>query len=152
MTQYGPLGLSLGLLAFLVGYVVYQRCFHPLAKYPGPFLASMTNFWKFYHYKTLKFPETMIKIHEKYGPIVRIGPNDLNFNSSSAIPPIYKSGRKMPKSQFYNAFTSFVPNLFGTTNEQVSALIVALIEILKSIESCMLFGAGNWRTAFLSLP
>lgn len=106
-------------LVLLGAYVIYQRYFHPLSKYPGPLLASLTNFWKFYQYSTLKFPEHLIQVHDQYGPIVRIGPNDLNFNNVGAIAPIYRAGRKMPKSIFYNAFTSFVPNVFGATDEQV---------------------------------
>ncbi|KIY04073.1 uncharacterized protein Z520_00765 [Fonsecaea multimorphosa CBS 102226] len=114
--------ITVVVLGALISYVVYQRYLHPLAKYPGPFWASMTNFWKFYHYSTYKLPDTMVKIHEKYGPVVRIGPNDLNFNGARAIAPIYRVGRKMPKGIFYSAFTSFVPNLFGTTDEALHSL------------------------------
>ncbi|KIW17543.1 hypothetical protein PV08_04737 [Exophiala spinifera] len=120
--QLGWRALPLAGILAIVVYVVYLRYFHPLSKYPGPFLASVTNFWKFYQYSTLRFPNTLIKLHEKYGPIVRIGPNDLDFNYPEAIAPIYKTGKKMPKGVFYNAFTSFVPNIFGTTDEHHHAL------------------------------
>lgn len=33
-------------------YIVYYRYFNPLAKYPGPPLASVTNLWKTYHLGT----------------------------------------------------------------------------------------------------
>jgi hypothetical protein len=102
-----------------LGYVIYYRYFHPLAKYPGPFLACLTNFWKAYQYWSLGFHHYMLDLHEKYGPIVRIGPNDLSFNGAEAIAPIYKSGRQMPKSVFYDAFTTFKPNVFGTRDEAV---------------------------------
>ena len=65
-------------------------------------------------------PPNMQALHEKYGPIVRIGPNDLNFNGSEAVVPIFKSGRTMPKSAFYDGFTTFKANLFGTRDEDVS--------------------------------
>ncbi|KAH8816733.1 putative benzoate 4-monooxygenase cytochrome P450 [Xylogone sp. PMI_703] len=104
------------------GYVIYYRYLHPLAKYPGPFLASLTNFWKAYHYWKQDFHHNMLTLHDEYGSIVRIGPNDLAFNGAEAIAPIYKSGRHMPKSVFYDAFTAFKPNVFGTRDETLHGL------------------------------
>lgn len=119
-----PIGIVLvGFGLYLVAYVVYQRYFHPLAKYPGPFLASLTNFWKAYEVGTLAFPTRLCAVHEKYGSVVRIGPNDLVFNNAEAIVPIYKSGRKMPKGNFYDGFVSTVPDIFSTRDENVSFLI-----------------------------
>ncbi|OAL45725.1 cytochrome P450 [Pyrenochaeta sp. DS3sAY3a] len=107
----------------LIGiYVVYYRYFHPLSKFPGPFLASFTNVWKAYHLSTLRMPETITKLHEEYGSVVRVGPNDLSFNSGSAVTSIYKAGRSLPKTSFYNGFTAFNPNLFGTQDDELHAL------------------------------
>lgn len=105
--------------SYLLIYVVYQRYFHPLAKYPGPFVASITNFFKLYHHSRIQLPQTIQALHERYGPVVRIGPNDLNFNGAGAIGAIYKAGRRMPKSQFYDAFTAIKPNIFGSRDEAV---------------------------------
>jgi len=33
----------------VLSYLIYMRGLHPLAKYPGPLLASLTNGWKAYH-------------------------------------------------------------------------------------------------------
>jgi hypothetical protein len=51
--------------------------------------------------------------------VTRIGPNDLHFWNAEAITPIYKAGKAMGKTEFYDAFTTFNPNLFGTRNEAV---------------------------------
>ena len=64
-------------------------------------------------------PQAVLKAHEKYGPVVRIGPNDANFQSRDAIDPIYKAGRSMPKTMFYTAFMAIHPNLFSTCDEAV---------------------------------
>lgn len=109
--------ISISLL--LAVYIAYYRCIHPLSKYPGPFLASFTNLWKAYHLYKLHMPEDLQRLHEVYGDVVRVGPNDLSFNSPAAVAPIYKAGRSMPKTRFYDGFTTFNPNLFGTIHEKV---------------------------------
>jgi benzoate 4-monooxygenase len=103
----------------LVGYIIYMRFLHPLSKYPGPFLASLSNTWKAYYAYNLILHERLVSLHERYGPIVRIGPNHLHTWDGEAISPIYKGGRQMGKTEFYDAFTAFNPNLFGGTNEDV---------------------------------
>lgn len=112
--------IPLSLVGYFVWAVVYYRFLHPLAKFPGPFLASISNLWKVYECYTTDFPRRMCAVHEKYGPVVRVGPNDLIFNQPEAIPGIYKMGRKMPKSVFYNAFASIVPDVFSSRDESVS--------------------------------
>jgi len=111
------LPLSIAFSVSIIGYVIYQRFFHPLSKFPGPFLASLTDLWKIYNLASHRAPEMMQDLHDRYGQIVRIGPNDLSFTSKDAVAAIYKSGRSMPKSVFYDGFTAFKPNLFGTQDE-----------------------------------
>jgi hypothetical protein len=105
---------------FISSYIIYYRHIHLLSKYPGPPLASFTNLWKAYQQWTLRMPETLVQLHEKYGDVVRVGPNDLSFNSADSVHMIYKAGRSLPKSGFYDGFTTFNPNLFGTRDEDVS--------------------------------
>jgi hypothetical protein len=109
----------LGVVPLFV-YAYYYRYLHPLSVFPGPAVASLTNLWKGYHISTLYMPETITKLHAQYGNVVRVGPNDLSFNSSSAVGAIYKAGRGLPKTAFYDGFTAFDPNLFGTQDEDVS--------------------------------
>lgn len=97
-----------------------MRILHPLARYPGPLLASLTYGWKAYYVYKLFFHEKLIELHQQYGPVVRVGPNHLHIWDGNAIAPIYKGGRSMGKSEFYDAFTAFNPNIFGTTNDDVS--------------------------------
>ncbi len=107
--------------ASIVIYVVYQRCLHRLAKYPGPFLASLTDLWQAHQFFTLQQPYNLTKLHEKYGPVVRYGPDKLSVTYESAIPIIYqKSARSMPKTEFYDAYGAAHPNVFGMRDETVS--------------------------------
>ena len=115
--------VSFYLLICCSGIIIYlgRRLWNdPLAKYPGPFIARFSNLWMCYHTWSCHLPERVLELHQRYGPIVRVGPNSLDFDCKAAIPIIYKSGRSMPKSDFYQGFTAIQPNLFGTQDEDVS--------------------------------
>lgn len=111
------------LALYVVAYVVYQRFLHPLAQYPGPFWASLTDIWQVFEFLTLRQPYRLTELHEKHGPVVRYGPDKVSVTHESAIQVIYqKSSRALPKTEFYDAFRGAHPNVFGTRDESVSSL------------------------------
>ena len=85
-------------LAFVVplGYVflvaVYRRFFHPLAKYPGPFLASITRWWMVREVLSGEHDKHIRALHKKYGDIVRIAPNEVAIADPEAMKVIYSTG------------------------------------------------------------
>ncbi|EQB59491.1 hypothetical protein CGLO_00096 [Colletotrichum gloeosporioides Cg-14] len=118
-----PFASTTVFLVVLVGlYTFYCRNVHSLARFPGPPLASLTNFWRLRELWGLHLPDALVELHEKYGDVVRIGPNMLSFRQATAVPRIYKAGRTLAKTAFYDGFTSFNPNLFGTRNEEVHSM------------------------------
>lgn len=146
---------SAGVFLVLAIYIVYYRYFHPLSKYPGPFLASFSNLWKAYHLYKLRMPEDLQQLHGVYGDVVRVGPNDLSFSSPQAVGPIYKAGRSLPKTGFYDGFTTFNPNLFGTTDEKVRsklspAPLSSDLYVVLIISRSMLYAGARFRIP--SLP
>ncbi|KAL0580842.1 hypothetical protein V5O48_001133, partial [Marasmius crinis-equi] len=56
--------------------------------HPGPTLAKCTKFWGMYQSHTGKLHEKYLELHRQYGPVVRIGPNELSFCDVEAIQPI----------------------------------------------------------------
>ncbi|KIW99464.1 uncharacterized protein Z518_11203 [Rhinocladiella mackenziei CBS 650.93] len=121
-TDLSPVAIIITpIVLVLAAYIVYYRFGHPLSRYPGPVLASFTNLWKAYQLWTLHMPENLTKLHDNFGGVVRVGPNDLSFNTGGAVFAIYKGGRSLPKTGFYDGFTTFNPNLFGTKDEDISA-------------------------------
>ncbi|KAF9888040.1 hypothetical protein FE257_009304 [Aspergillus nanangensis] len=114
--------LAATLFSCVLLYMLYMRCIHPLSRFPGPVKASLTNGWKAYWVYKGVLHERLVHLHNKYGPVVRIGPNHLHIWSEEAISPIYKAGRMMGKTEFYDAFTAFNPNLFGGTDENIHSL------------------------------
>ena len=72
-------------------YVVYQICrilynifLHPLSKFPGPRLRSAFSFVNYVEeIQGIQAPKAKA-LHDQYGPVVRIGPDSLSFNTSKA--------------------------------------------------------------------
>ncbi|GKZ44767.1 hypothetical protein AbraIFM66951_007054 [Aspergillus brasiliensis] len=134
----------------VIGYSIYQRYLHPLAKYPGPFLACLTDLWQAYQFLTLKQPYTLTELHAKYGPIVRYGPDKLSITHEGAIQAIYqKGGRSMPKTEFYDAYGAVHPNVFDKIKEHSShdrafdlkkALHYYVIDVLGELAFSQSFG------------
>lgn len=105
-------------ILYSVAYVLYQRYLHPLAKHPGPFLASITDLWQVCEFLSLKQPYRLTELHRRYGPVVRYGPDKLSITYEEAVPAIYQAAsRSLPKTEFYDAFGGVHPNVFGTRDE-----------------------------------
>ncbi|KAI3318071.1 isotrichodermin C-15 hydroxylase [Xylariaceae sp. AK1471] len=115
-----PSAVALGLV-YAVGLVVYRVFFHPLAKYPGPLLAKITDAHQLYHaWKGDRHLEFW-RQHERYGKIVRFGPNSLSFNSNGALKDIYGFKANVRKAAFYDAFAHPVHNTHNTRDKNVHA-------------------------------
>ncbi|KAF2186670.1 benzoate 4-monooxygenase cytochrome P450 [Zopfia rhizophila CBS 207.26] len=84
---------------------IYRVTLHPLAKYPGPLrykLSSWPRLWQAYKGKRHIWH---LKDHEEYGPIVRIAPNTLSFNTETAMHAIYGSRNiNVRKGEWYKTF------------------------------------------------
>ncbi|QSZ37630.1 hypothetical protein DSL72_008729 [Monilinia vaccinii-corymbosi] len=93
-------------VSFIACKVIYNVYFHPLAKFPGPKLAAITDGWMCYNSNTGDWHKTMIKLHQKYGPVVRFAPNELDFASPQAYQDVYAHGKQgkltFLKGQAYN--------------------------------------------------
>ncbi|KAK4498607.1 hypothetical protein PRZ48_011266 [Zasmidium cellare] len=75
------------LCTFLYG--IYNAFFHPLSKYPGPPL--WTSYRLLYTIRNIQgvLPFRVLEFHRRYGPVVRIAPNELSFIDKAAWQDIY---------------------------------------------------------------
>ena len=80
------LGVS---LIFTIAYLASNRFNHGLQKYPGPFLASLTDWWRFADVWGRRPDITHIRLHRQHGDVVRLGPNALSFANPKALKQIY---------------------------------------------------------------
>jgi cytochrome P450 len=97
--------------------VIYRVYFHPLAKYPGPFLAKITNAYQLYHaWKGDRHLEFW-RLHQKHGSVVRFGPTSLSFDTNTALKSIYGFSANVRKAEFYKAFQFPMPNTHNTADK-----------------------------------
>jgi hypothetical protein len=77
------------LITIIIAWLVRNRYHNGLNKYPGPFLASITDGWRFWDVLGRRSEVTHQKLHAKYGDIVRLGPNMLSFADPNVMKTIY---------------------------------------------------------------
>ncbi|KAI1209042.1 cytochrome P450 [Annulohypoxylon truncatum] len=84
--------IILGLL-FVLGVIVcqliYNGLFHPLSSFPGPFLYGTSELPLRWHQLKGQEPYILAKLHHKYGPVVRIAPNDTSYTNLESWNAIY---------------------------------------------------------------
>ncbi|KAL5363115.1 cytochrome P450 [Aspergillus floccosus] len=56
---------------------------------PGPVLGGLSNFWRLHAQTSSQTGNFLLQLHEKYGTIVRIGPDLVSVSNPAAIVPIY---------------------------------------------------------------
>lgn len=103
----GEFVINVGIVCHLTttrtSIAVYRLFLHPLKEYPGPVLAKLTKWYGFY---LTSFGKTYIDypaLHEKYGDVVRIGPNELSFVSPESVKWIHGSqANKLGKGPNYD--------------------------------------------------
>ncbi|KAF2642295.1 benzoate 4-monooxygenase cytochrome-like protein P450 [Massarina eburnea CBS 473.64] len=88
----------------ITSVIIYRLTLHPLARYPGPPLARITDIYLAYYAYRGSRHLAFAHAHEQYGSHVRIGPNTLSINTSSALKTIYGFRSNVRKADFYTAF------------------------------------------------
>ena len=80
--------LSLVVISFLV--LLTRNYFTPGASsVPGPFLAKLSNIWRFVDVARGRPDITLYQLHQEYGDYVRIGPNVVSIRNLDAMKMVY---------------------------------------------------------------
>jgi cytochrome P450 len=90
-------------LVYLLCIAIYRLYFHSLSQIAGPWYAALTHWYQFYFdvVKRGRFPWELERMHKQYGPIVRIGPNEVHIVDPEFYNVLYAAGsQKRNKDHF----------------------------------------------------
>ncbi|KAL6245801.1 hypothetical protein RBB50_006954 [Rhinocladiella similis] len=101
-----PVLPALSLLAILIIgnaiiKTIYNIFFHPLAPVPGPWLARIFRSYMTPAQAGLHRAQTLRSLHDKYGPVVRIGTNEVSISDWSVYRTIYSQKTSNKTIHFY---------------------------------------------------
>jgi cytochrome P450 len=105
----------------LYKYIIIPAFLSPLSKLPAAHpLCSITSRWFDRQSAKQRELKTLLAAHNKYGPIVRLGPNEVSVVSREGLRKIYTAG--LEKSSFYSGPAGFesygLPNLGSMTDHR----------------------------------
>jgi len=113
------------LILYWILWIVYARTLHPLSRIPGPWLASVSRSWYMLQIVRGDMEQTQRRLHLKYGPLIRIAPNEIACAAPDAIKKIYRTQNALDKTDFYpvwnNSKFSKYPDNFTAVSDKVHA-------------------------------
>ncbi|PYI06980.1 cytochrome P450 [Aspergillus sclerotiicarbonarius CBS 121057] len=120
---------------YWVGWIFYTKWIHPLAQFPGPWLAAVSRLWVVLHVARGKAETEQRKLHEKYGPIVRIAPNELIISDRRAVKTIYGVNSRFIKVRLTEP--ARYPDHLTATDEKSHAKRRRIVNNLYSMTSIL---------------
>ncbi|KAF9886516.1 hypothetical protein FE257_011423 [Aspergillus nanangensis] len=116
--QYSIKGAG-SLYVFLV--VVYRLYLSPLARFPGPRLAAATGLYETY-FQIIKggvYTWEIDRLHEEYGPIIRVKPNELHIKDPDYYNTVYAGPGKHRNKDLAFSNITFPQSLFSTAEHAI---------------------------------
>ncbi|TIC93610.1 Trichodiene oxygenase [Colletotrichum higginsianum] len=80
---------------YALAHVVYRLYLSPLRNFPGPKLAAATLWYEFYYdvVRGGQYSFHIAKLHEAYGPVVRINPHEIHVQTPAFYDVLYSGAR-----------------------------------------------------------
>ncbi|TQN73534.1 putative sterigmatocystin biosynthesis P450 monooxygenase [Colletotrichum shisoi] len=119
MLVFSPFFVGVVFAGLLAVYLV--RCISsPLWKFPGPRISAFTSLPLKWHELRANRTKYIHRLHQRYGPVVRVAPDEVCFASYEAVKEIYCSGGSgYDKTEFYDLFKVYGRRtMFTTLNKE----------------------------------
>ncbi|KAK4935492.1 hypothetical protein LTR10_023450 [Elasticomyces elasticus] len=109
-----PIGWCIVLALALSAAATFTQNVANLRKIPGPWSYAATRYRLALDAWRTRSVHAVLALHQRYGPVVRIGPKEISFNSLSALRTIYGPGSGFDRTDYYRMFDAYgTPNIFS---------------------------------------
>ena len=137
----------------MIAHFTYNIVLHPLSSYPGPKYIGASRIWWLFHSARGDLVHEIKALHDQYGDIVRIAPDQLSYVNPDAIKDIYERRAGQPEnikdprmssvrgSQDVRAITSATATKHAYLRKLVSPMLS--IEAIKNFEPILLAEADR---------
>lgn len=88
--------------ALFASMVIYRKYFHRLRHYPGPWMAGATKLWHVWQCRTGQNHIVIENLVQKYGPLIRTGPEELTYVDPAVPPAVDGPGSLCTKAVWYD--------------------------------------------------
>jgi hypothetical protein len=105
----------------LLGYTLIIRpiFFCSVRNVPGPYVTKVTSLWLTCQGYKNNANQYIHRLHNAYGPVVRVAPDVVSFNSVEAIPAIYGVRSNFPKPPSATNMDNYgKPNAFSSISNE----------------------------------
>ncbi|KAF5621099.1 phenol 2-monooxygenase [Fusarium tjaetaba] len=105
------------LLLLFVLFFLYNATtvlFNPLSRLPGPWITCCSDLIATYHWLKGTRAQYVHTLHQRYGPVVRIGPHEVDISDMTAVNEIHRVKDGYRKAPFYKNLIPNTNNLFNT--------------------------------------
>jgi hypothetical protein len=106
-----------GLLCYVNAKQLSRFFLNPLRRIPGPLVAAITsNYIALFNLRGNRI-KLIHRLHQQYGPVVRIAPNEVSFSDKSVISQLYCQGTEFMKAARYHNFAIPPETIFVMRNK-----------------------------------
>jgi cytochrome P450 len=118
---------------YAVVTISYNVFFHPLSRFPGPIRRHASILPWAYHFLRGRNPYATLRLHEQYGPVVRISPSEISFAYPEAWKEIYavSTDKDIRKYRpFYDGlgFNDVIAADFTDSEKQVHKVLKSILD------------------------
>ncbi|CAN6657136.1 hypothetical protein TRVA0_029S01376 [Trichomonascus vanleenenianus] len=105
--------VTLAVTGIVTYFILYPLFFGKLKNVPGPWIAQFSSAWILYKTWSEQRIRLVDDLHRKYGPVVRLSPNEISVSDPTFVRTIYVGN--YDKSTFYAQFGAYGSiNMFAT--------------------------------------
>lgn len=117
MYLYGAILIS---FTYIICLIIYRLFLSPLANFPGPTLAAVSGWYEAYFQlvKQGRFTWQIESLHEKYGPVVRIKPNEVHIHDPDSYTTLYSGPTHNREKERWFYYTGLPLSLFSTLDHR----------------------------------